>query len=375
MFFALDFLKAYNCLVSYLQELLMTGNQEPAMTKKDFSLNVCQVISALAVMMLHANECFWVFSSNHQYWFSANVIESVFYFAVPVFFMITGITLADYKERYSTKTFFKKRIEKTLIPYIVWSILAVVFRLATGTLRTEDITLDWVIRSLIRTDNIIYYFWFFGALFVFYLLMPLIASIKKEHKLTVFKYLIIILFVVNITFFYILRLYGPEMYMIDSVDTGLGNIIFVFLGYYIYNRPPSTLDKIFIYILAVLGLLTHMVGTYILSFRSGQIEMLFKGYSNFPSILYSVGIFVLLKDIAVKIGNIKWMKKFFEILGKYTFAVYLIHWFIIQITYQLIDINPVSLVYRLLFPLLIYAVIIPVTWCLRKIPVIRKIVP
>lgn len=353
----------------------MTGNQEPAMTKKDFSLNVCQVISALAVMMLHANECFWVFSSNHQYWFSANVIESVFYFAVPVFFMITGITLADYKERYSTKTFFKKRIEKTLIPYIVWSILAVVFRLATGTLRTEDITLDWVIRSLIRTDNIIYYFWFFGALFVFYLLMPLIASIKKEHKLTVFKYLIIILFVVNITFFYILRLYGPEMYMIDSVDIGLGNIIFVFIGYYIYNRPPSTLDKIVIYILAVLGLLTHMVGTYILSFRSGQIDMLFKGYSNFPSILYSVGIFVLLKDIAVKIGNIKWMKKFFEILGKYTFAVYLIHWFIIQTTYQLIDINPISLVYRLLFPLLIYAVIIPVTWCLRKIPVIRKIVP
>lgn len=353
----------------------MTGNQEPAMTKKDFSLTVCQVISALAVIMLHANECYWVFSPKHQYWFSANVIESFFYFAVPVFFMITGITLADYKERYSTKTFFKKRIEKTLIPYIFWSILAVLFRLATGTLRTEDITLQWVIQSLIRTDNIIYMFWFFGALFVFYLLMPLIASIKKEHKLTVFKYLIIILFVVNITFFYILRLYGPEMYMIDSVDAGLGNIIVVFLGYYIYKRPPSTLDKIFIYILAVLGLLAHMVGTYILSFRSGQIDMLFKGYSNFPSILYSVGIFVLLKDIAVKIGNIKWMKKFFEILGKYTFAVYLIHWFIIQTTNLLIDINPFSLVYRLLFPLLIYAVIIPVTWCLRKIPVIRKIVP
>ena len=69
----------------------------------------------------------------------------------------------------------------------------------------------------------------------------------------------------NITFFYILRLYGPEMYMIDSVDAGLGNIIVVFLGYYIYKRPPSTLDKIFIYILAVLGLLAHMVGTYILS--------------------------------------------------------------------------------------------------------------
>ena len=353
----------------------MNSNQEPALKKMDFSLTFCQVISALAVMILHTNECFWVFSATHQYWFTANVIESVFYFAVPVFFMITGITLTDYKERYSTKTFFKKRIEKTLIPYIVWSILAVVFLLATGTLKPEEITLDWGIKSLIRTDNIISYYWFFGALFMFYLLMPLIASIKKEQNLTVFKNIIIFLFICNVSVFFILRLYGTDPSLIDSVDIGLGNLIFVFLGYYIYKRPPSSLEKTIIYILAVLGLLTHMIGTYILSIRSGQIDMLFKGYANFPSILYSLGIFVLMKDLAIKIGNVKWLKRFFELLGEYTFEVFLIHWFIINITKLLIKSNPISLVYRLLFPVLIYAVIILITWCLRKIPVIRKTVP
>ena len=163
----------------------MTGNQKPAVNKKDFSLTFCQVISALSVTILHTNS-FWDFSADEHYWFAANIIESVFYFAVPVFFMITGITLADYKDRYSTKTFFKKRIEKTLIPYIVWSVLAALFMLATGVLKPADITPVWVITSVIWTNNIITYYWFFGALFVFYLLMPVIASIKKEQKLTVF---------------------------------------------------------------------------------------------------------------------------------------------------------------------------------------------
>jgi len=352
----------------------MTGNQEPDVNKKDFSLTFCQVISALSVTILHTNS-FWDFSADEHYWFAANIIESVFYFAVPVFFMITGITLADYKDRYSTKTFFKKRIEKTLIPYIVWSVLAALFMLASGVLKPADITPVWVITSVIWTNNIITYYWFFGALFVFYLLMPVIASIKKEQKLTVFKCFIIIIFLINVFVFFILRLLGMYPEVIDTSGIGLGNLIFVFLGYYVYKKPPSLIAKIVIYILALAGLLVHMIGTYQLSIRAGHIDELFKNYPNFPSVFFGLGMFILLRDIAAKIEKIGWLKKLFEFLGNYSFEVFLLHWFIINITDLIIKADKHSLVYSLIFPLLIYAVIIPVTWCLRKIPVIRKIVP
>lgn len=353
----------------------MTGNQEPAMTKKDFSLTFCQVISALAVATLHTNGCFWGFSATESYWFSANIIDSVFYFAVPVFFMITGITLADYKERYSTKTFFKKRIEKTLIPYIVWSLLALVFLLATGTLKPADITPSWIITSVIWTSNIIAYYWFFGALFAFYLLMPFIASIEKDQKLKVFKVLIIIIFVCDVTIFFFLKLFNAYPEVIDTSGIGFGNLIFVLLGYYIYKKPPVLSAKIAIYILAAIGLLVHMVGTYYLSMKTGEVNEMLKGYANFPSIFYSLGAFILLRDIAVKIEKIGWLRKLIETLGKYTFEVFLLHWFVINITGSLITIDDKNLAYRLLFPLFIYAVTVIVTWLLRKIPVIRKIVP
>ena len=58
---------------------------------KDFTLTFIQVISALAVVTLHTNGCFWQFSATERYWFTANIIECLCYFAVPVFFMITGI--------------------------------------------------------------------------------------------------------------------------------------------------------------------------------------------------------------------------------------------------------------------------------------------
>ena len=112
-----------------------------------------------------------------------------------------------------------------------------------------------------------------------------------------------------------------------------------------------------------------------LSMNTGHLDVLFKGYSNFPSILYSLGVFVMLRDIALKIREVERLRKIIEWLGQYTFAVFLLHWFIINITKLIILPNPVSLEYRLFFPVLLYAVIVLITWCLRKIPVIRKVVP
>ena len=77
------------------------------MNKKLEYISILNVISAFAVIMLHTNGCFWDFSYE-RYWFTANIIEPVMYFAVPVFFMITGATLLDYKDRYSTEEFFLK---------------------------------------------------------------------------------------------------------------------------------------------------------------------------------------------------------------------------------------------------------------------------
>ncbi len=92
------------------------------------AFDILNIISCFAVVALHVNGVFWRFSYD-RYWITSNFIESLFYFAVPVFVMLSGATLINYRERYSTREFFKKRVVKTFVPFIIWSFIAIVYNI------------------------------------------------------------------------------------------------------------------------------------------------------------------------------------------------------------------------------------------------------
>ena len=50
-------------------------------THKSEYIMLVNVLSMLAVVYMHVNNCFWTFSTE-RYWKLADVIESVMYFAV-----------------------------------------------------------------------------------------------------------------------------------------------------------------------------------------------------------------------------------------------------------------------------------------------------
>lgn len=353
----------------------MASIQADATTsEKDFSLTFCQVISAFAVLILHANGCFWEFPTTENYWVSANIIECVFYFGVPVFFMITGVTLIDYQERYSTREYIKKRIMKTLIPYLAWTLIHITIMLITGLGSNKLSPMD-IINGFIGTESVVDHYWFFHFLFVVYLCIPLFAAVEKKKRSNTFKYLIVIGFISNVLVPFILSGFQLNLDWPYTVSVVAGYLIFVLGGYYIYNNPPQKYVKIVIYTLAIAGLFMHIVGTYILSMKFGEIHAQFKGYTNLPSVLYSFGVFILLRDIASLVEKATWLKKLVLTLGKYSFAVFLIQWSIYLVIGHLFEAYTASLLYRLVLPIIIYIVIMFVTWCLRKIPLIKYIVP
>ena len=86
-------------------------------------IDVLTAISCIGVVFIHANGIFWSRPSG-SVWVTANIIETVFYYAVPIFFMISGATLIDYSKRYGTKVYIQKRIKRAGIPFVAWSIIA-----------------------------------------------------------------------------------------------------------------------------------------------------------------------------------------------------------------------------------------------------------
>ena len=70
----------------------------------------------------------------HQYsdtaaWRQSMVIETIAYWAVPVYFMISGATLLDYRDKYLTRVFFKKRFLKTGIPFAAWTLISLAYKI------------------------------------------------------------------------------------------------------------------------------------------------------------------------------------------------------------------------------------------------------
>lgn len=339
--------------------------------KRVHYLSLASVVAAFAMVMLHTNGCFWSFSKE-RYWDTANIIESVMYFAVPVFFMISGATLMDYRKRYSTKKYFMKRIIKTVIPFIIWSLFGVAWSISEGkfTISHDLSGVKAIIDGIFQT-SVIKIYWFFVPLFRIYLLIPLVSYIKEECRKKVFIPLSIFLFLMDFILCNIGLEQGIHRTEIDKMCLYMS---YVLVGYLIHKYKISKRWRGILYALGIVGLMIHIVSTYTLSYEAGYVVQRWKGYANIPCVLYSVAIFVLLKQIGEKIKNEK-VIKFFDFISQYTFSIYLIHWYILQYMIDVFAIDTRAIWYRVGAPFLVFIICIAITWCIRKIPILRKVLP
>lgn len=149
-----------------------------ALIKKERFIDVLTVLSCIAVVYLHCNGIFWSRPTGSK-WVTANFIETFFYFAVPVFFMISGYTLLGYQKRYNHVTYFKKRFEKTAVPFLAWSAIAYIF---IGFFNGDLLKTASVGTFVLGTINCSYFqiYWFFIPLFACYLSIPVFSVLSDK---------------------------------------------------------------------------------------------------------------------------------------------------------------------------------------------------
>lgn len=339
--------------------------------KKIQYISNLSVIAIIGVVYLHVNEVFWEYS-NEGYWIFANIIDNIFYFSAPIFFMITGAMLMDYRKRYGTKEYFKKRIIKTVIPFIIWSIVALLFRIYTKDVDISSLRLTKIINNIFNTKYLNYY-WFFPALFGIYLCIPVFSVMKEDIKCKVLKYI----FVVGFIFNYLIPFLNNIFYWKISIPINVlvcgDYLIYAILGYILHNEKLSKKKRIVIYLFSLLGLLMNLFGTQFLSQQSGNIVNIYRGYNNIPCILYSAGIFLLVKNLSADGDNR--FNRFMNKISQYTFSIYLVHGFILQIMKMIYPFNIYSITYRLYMPIIIIIICIGIIYVVRKVPILKKIFP
>lgn len=322
-------------------------------------ISMANVISTIAVVYIHvASITRKVNLVGFQY---GSVIDLIFGFAVPIFFMISGAMLLDFKNRYPLKTYLKKRISKTVIPFLFWSMFGLLFYVYVLKTVNLNNTIQ-IFKGLFITGDLIPVYWFFIPLFFcYFIIYPIFTKISDNKKLL--KYIII---------------FGLFFYFFANNLLNFNHkicvyIVYTLIGYYIHKFDISRKLKHIIYVLGLGSLFIAFIHVILSSNWSSTFITYYSNASLFCCI-YSIFIFVLIKKRLVNLMNHPIINKFIMILNNYIFGIYLIQWYILFILIMLLPFKNL-LVYFLVVPIMTILISVFLIYCLRKISVFRIIFP
>lgn len=327
-------------------------------TKRIYYYDVLNVVSCASVIALHCNGYVHRFDVADRWWWLHVLFEVAFYNSVPIFFMLSGATLLGYRQKYDTRTFFRKRFKKAFVPFLVFSVLFYAFAIVFT--RHPDLSLTTVVYN-VATGHIPFTdYWFFVPLFILYLFMPFLSVMVAHLSNRQLLALILLIVAMQSVCEPVIALVGAEW----KLPMG-SYVAYLFLGYYL-SKTDWEKDTRVVTALAVAGLLfmsLRYAGIYTSDHRIPQ----FWTYLSLYGFTASAAIFLIVKRLAPAGGRI------IRFLSRRSYGVYLIQRFVINITaYFLIPTDNPLLV--ALFPV-VYLVCVIAVYVLQQFRWTRWLVP
>ncbi len=215
--------------------------QQPTTNAKRHWLfvDVLNVIACIAVVCLHTS--LGAFHPEQtMLWKRQVAMQSLFIFATPIFFMISGMNLLGYRKKYDTATFFKKRAWRTGRALLVGSVVCyLVFGLFPSSFYgTESIAADFGIIGFAKhflTNSINDIYWFFYSILYLYMLTPLLSKCTERKTM---RYLVGLTGFVAVVLPLIEHLGVPSKYFGQLFGWPLFasvSLLYFALGYYLNN--------------------------------------------------------------------------------------------------------------------------------------------
>lgn len=354
----------------YKEVIYLNNNTAKTNSNKNRILyyDILNILASIGVVFLHCNGLVHTFS-NSLGWYQALIIEVCFYWPVPVFFMLSGATLMGYRDRYSTKEFLTKRFSRTVIPFIVWTIVSAIIK----NINPLEIGIREFINQFINVsiENV---YWFFIPLFSIYLSMPAL-SLLKDHRNTLW-YLAGASFLLTSLLPSLFNYVGLSWNNNFNVTVINGYVMFVIIGYLLSNEDFTRKKRILIYVLGIIGAVLRYSMTIYLSLRDQTLNRTFFGYTQYHSVFLAVAVFVFVKNSKL-IDKLKYNKKASSIITKISgcsFGVYLVHMIVIRFLNEILP-DFVGVEWRLIGPFIVYSLSLIITCILRKIPFVKRVIP
>ena len=241
------------------------------------------------------------------------ITEFIYKFHMPLFFFISGILIVyTSKKRISIWRWWRKKVSKLIIPYLILSGIAIIPKFLLGRIMNDDMTFsfDNIIKIIfIPRQGIWGHFWFIPT----YLVLSLIGAI----------------------IFYILN----EVQKSNSLVVKIGYIFICILGFILYIHPIRTewfaIEDISIeFIYVILGIVSSrwIINismkkiSYFLILFCGVLSILIFMNSNSRISDFYISILMIISVLGIGMSISHEEQNIFTILGKHAFTIYLYSW-------------------------------------------------
>jgi surface polysaccharide O-acyltransferase-like enzyme len=331
------------------------------------------------VILIHVSS-YYTKMVNVNFLLSLNIFIDCFVtYAIPLFIFISGFVLAvNYYKGFSVWDFYKKRLLTTIFPYLIFSILYILFT----SIKIEPFGFEfpsWK-EVLIRiiTANGYYHLWFFALIIQFYLFYPLIIKAYRFFKFRNLDYFplivsLIIHFCWNLYGGLLINLFPENSFIFPIMNFIITKFFLQFLFYFIlgiYVSEKVVKGKFKISPKALFFLLP--LTTFLTAFNAYKIIEAIKKYGNIEKLPVTIvdPRFTLLNGILSNLvlivlnGSIilflyylsanmakkeNSFSRIFKEFGKYSFGIYLVHAAILVTIVNLLriflDITPDNLIF------------------------------
>lgn len=147
--------------------------------KRDHNIDCLRSIACIAVVFLHVNAwCFEVEKMTRAMLEVNAIINTLVRFAVPCFMLITGKFIFQNISKQGTRYFYKRAIEKIIIPTFGFSIMYVLYTVLKGLLDNK-----WILKDELHKwfNGIPFgHMWYMYMLIGLYLAVPLLNLMREN---------------------------------------------------------------------------------------------------------------------------------------------------------------------------------------------------
>lgn len=334
--------------------------------KRNLSIDLLKVLACFSVVVLHVSgvvvESKSEYTLSHLLYYSACI-------AVPIFFMVNGYFLINKRE--INYGYILKKISNILIIVLSWNLL---ISIATFFVKGRLINPIYAAIMNLMQHGYFWQFWFFGALIIIYLLVPIINKCFKNIKKSIIFTFIMVCVCFSIDLINIFKSIKGESIVQMSVTQTFR--LWTWFAYYLLGGLLGNdiiRNKIIKFISVKWNwviLISSLIASNLYQFNMAKIYNSIYAeyfYDNILTFIYVVSLFILVLRY-----NFERLKTSIMFISSNMIGIYILHVTIIKIISKLIGLEKPfvnTIVICIVFLGALFG-----SWIISKIPVIKKLI-